>query len=309
MPSWNEVLEEIGSCKRKDALDYVRRKYLKKLHEITGRNVIAYYSGWLQKPGLKNTSINDDDKNALMATIHRLDRSKGLDLILHTEGGNTAATESIVDYLRKMFGTNIRAIIPQLAMSGGTMIACSCSEIIMGKQSSLGPIDPQFNGIPCHGVIEEFERAIKEIQENQKTIPIWQVIVGKYHPTFIGECEKAIKWSSEMAQQWLESGMFKDDPNAKTKAERIIKELNDHKVTKSHSRHIPMEECIRIGLKVIPLETHEQAKNFQDIVLTIHHSFMHTFAKSTAVKIVENHEEKAMVQHHQSQQKIIQVPG
>jgi ClpP class serine protease len=37
-----------------------------------------------------------------------------------------AATESIVDYLRKMFGTNIRAIILQIAMSSGTMIACSC---------------------------------------------------------------------------------------------------------------------------------------------------------------------------------------
>ena len=119
MPSWNAVLEEINLCKRVDALDYVRRKYLKKLFKLTKRNVIAYYSGWLQKPGLSITSVNDDDKNALMATIHGLDRSKGLDLILHTPGGDVAATESIVNYLKKMFDTDIRAIVPQLAMSAG----------------------------------------------------------------------------------------------------------------------------------------------------------------------------------------------
>ena len=77
-----------------------------------------------------------------MSVIHGLDKSKGLDLFLHTPGGDVGATESLIDYLHDSFGGDIRAIIPQIAMSGGTMIACSCKEIIMGKQSSLGPIDP-----------------------------------------------------------------------------------------------------------------------------------------------------------------------
>lgn len=300
MPNWSEVLEEIQQSKRVDALDDVRRKYLRQLNGITGRNIIAYYSGWLQKPGLNNTSINDDDKNGFMSAIHGLDRSKGLDLILHTPGGDSAATESIVDYLRKMFGQDIRAIIPQLAMSAGTMIACSCKEIIMGKQSSLGPIDPQFGGIPAHGVIEEFERALKEVTNKPETIPIWQVVVGKYHPTFIGECEKAIKWSSDMVTTWLKSGMFKDDPDGDIKASRIVGELNNHQVTKTHARHIPYEECERMGLKVIPLETFQQDQELQDIVLTVHHAFMHTFSGSSSIKIIENHEGRAMVMHHKS---------
>lgn len=58
----------------------------------------------------------------------------GLDLILHTHGGQIAATESIVHYLRSIFGNNIRAFIPQLAMSAGTMIALSCKEIIMRQK-------------------------------------------------------------------------------------------------------------------------------------------------------------------------------
>ena len=72
-------------------------------------------------------SINDNDKNGLMATVNGLGTSDGLDLILHTPGGDVGATESLIHYLRQKFGTNIRAIIPQLAMSGGTMMACACT--------------------------------------------------------------------------------------------------------------------------------------------------------------------------------------
>ena len=79
-----------------------------------------------------------------MTVVHKLDKQKGLDLILHTPGGETAATESLVDYLRSIFGTDIRAVIPQIAMSAGTTIACACKEIVMGKHSSLWPIDPMF---------------------------------------------------------------------------------------------------------------------------------------------------------------------
>ena len=166
MPNWNQVLSEIEESKKSGhfSIDIIRRKYLRELFNKTGRNVIAYYSGWLQKPDVRGVLINDDDKNALMAAIHGLERKSGLDLILHTPGGEVAATESLVDYLRTMFGANIRVIVPQIAMSAGTMIACACKEIVMGKPSNLGPIDPQFNGIPAHGVIEEFKRAKEEIK-------------------------------------------------------------------------------------------------------------------------------------------------
>lgn len=129
--------------------------------------------------------VNDKDKNAFMVNIHKMDRSKGLDLILHTPGGDLAAAESIVDYLHSMFGKNIRAIIPQISMSAGTLIALSCKEIMMGKQSNLGPIDPQMGGVPCQAVLDEFEQAKKDIKVNPSSAPLWQVIVSKYHPTFL----------------------------------------------------------------------------------------------------------------------------
>jgi ClpP class serine protease len=122
--------------------------------------VIAYYSGFLSKPGLQLLDINDEDMNGFMMAVHRLDRRLGLDLILHTPRGSIAATEVIVNYLHQMFSCDVRVIVPQIAMSAGTMIACSSREIIMGKQSSLGPIDPQLRGIPAQGVISEFRQAL-----------------------------------------------------------------------------------------------------------------------------------------------------
>ena len=297
MPNWNEVLKEIGKCQRRDALDYIRRKYLKRLHKKSHRNIIAYYSGWIQKPGLRGSIIDDGDKNGFMTTIHLLDRTKGLDLIIHTPGGSVGATESIINYLHSMFGSNIRAIIPQIAMSGGTMIACACKEIIMGKQSNLGPIDPQYNGIPTEGVKEEFERAKEEIKKNPSTIPLWQAIFSQYHPTFIGECEKAIAWSKEVVEECLQKVMFKGSKDAKKKASEVVKKLHDHVAHKSHDRHIHMQDCkSTIGLKVLSLED-EFDDEFQDLVLTVHHAYMHTFSQSTAIKIIENHNGIAMVHH------------
>ena len=176
MPSWATILKEIDSKnKEKEAagepVNEIRRKYLHQLSDLTKRNVIAYYSGWQYKPDDPACYISDFDKNGLMNAVHELDRDLGLDLLLHTPGGSFAATESLVDYLHKMFGTNIRCFIPQMAMSGGTMIACACKEIFMGKQSNIGPIDPQFNGFPAHGVIEEFNEAISQRKKTLQAYP------------------------------------------------------------------------------------------------------------------------------------------
>jgi len=290
MPSWNELLDECRTTGGGN--DVVRRKYLAKLSEHTKRNVIIYYSGWLQKPellkqGVRGFDVNDADKNGFMATIHKLDRSLGLDLLLHTPGGDSAATESLVDYLRSMFGANIRAIVPQLAMSAGTMIALSCKEIVMGKHSSLGPIDPQLGGVPAHGLIEEAQNAIREVQKAPHTAPLYQMLFAKYGPTTLGEAQKAIDWSTRMVTEWLKSGMFSDDPaTAAAKADKVTSGLGDHALTLSHARHISIKMASDLGIKVVPLEDDHK---LQEAVLSVHHACIQTFSATAAIKLIENH--------------------
>ena len=299
MPNWGEVLSEIQSVQVGNPLDIIRRKYLDIMHRYTGRNVIAYYSGFLQKPN-NSGAIDDNDKNAFMQTVYGLDKSIGLDLILHTPGCNTAATESIVHYLKSIFGKDIRAFIPQMAMSAGTMIALSCKEIVMGKQSNIGPIDPQFGGMSCAGVIEEFNAAKDDIKKNPASAPLWQVIISKYHPTFLGDCKKAIDWSQTMVRQWLCDNMLADTDDPDTIASAIVEKLSSHAETFTHSRHIHMDECQKLGIKVSPLEDLDKkeiggCRDLQDCVLTIHHTYMQTFSNSNAIKIIENHLGKAMI--------------
>lgn len=293
MPNWKEVLEEVAKVNMQgnQALDVVRRKYLKKIFQYTKRNVIAYYSGWLQRPNSPDVIVNDKDISGFMLNIHKMDRKKGLDLILHTPGGSLVAAEALVTYLKSMFGKDIRAIVPQLSMSAGTMIAFSCKEIVLGKHSSLGPIDPQMGNIPCQAVIAEFERARKEIISNPKNAALWQFIISKYHPTFLSSCKHAIDMSVQLVEDWLNGNMFE---NEKDKTQKVINHFSSHDNSKTHARHISLATCKEMGLKIIELESDDK---LQDLILTTHHAFMHTFSNSGALKIIENQNGVAYTEH------------
>ena len=264
----------------------IRKKYLTQLHHKTGRNIIAYYSGFLSKPNVRS-DINDEDKNGFMMTVHGLDRTKGLDLILHTPGGGIAATQSIMGYLHKMFKDDIRALVPQIAMSAGTIMACCCKEILMSeKHSNLGPIDPHLDGMPAYGVIQEFKRALQETKKDPSTIPIWQAVIGQYYPTYLSQCENAIKGSNRFVTSQLRRVMFRGEPNALKKARLVVGRLTDYSGNKGHDRHIEFDECKKIGLNVSAIESDQQ---FQDLVLTVHHCYMHGLMNTPAFKIIENH--------------------
>ena len=294
MANWNQVQQEISN--QGSTFDITRKAYLKKISAYTKRNTIVYYSAWLQKnaPEIGQAlSINDVDTNGFMTTFNGLDFSKGLDLILHTPGGEVAATESIINYIKSKFA-DFRVIVPQLAMSGGTMIACSAKEIIMGNHSSLGPVDPQYNGIPAHGVIEEFNRAHAEIKLDQSKLAVWQFVLQKYNPSFIGECIKAVAWSRQILEQSLKDRMGKSSEEIK----KISDELCDHSISLSHSRHLNKSKCKDIGLTIIDLENDSK---LQDLVLSYHHSMMITFSSTPAIKIIESDKGRSFVQVFMSQ--------
>jgi len=295
MADWSQILEELQ--KAGNAHDVVRRKYLNRLYQITGRNIITYYSGWLQKPHkelVPYTAIDDNDKNGFMNAIHQLDTSKGLDLILHTPGGELSAVESIIDYLKDKF-SDIRVVVPQIAMSGGTIIACASNRILMGRQSSLGPIDPQFSGIPAHGILEEFNKAYEDIKKDQSYLYVWQPIINKYSPTTVGESQKAVDWANNLVEEYLKDRMLKNLNTAKKTSvvKDILKELGDHSTNLSHSRHISAKKCKKMGLKI---EMMEKDNKLQDAILSVHHCYTHTLSATAAIKVIENHRGSAYVQ-------------
>lgn len=290
MGSWDDVLRELNNTQSQQ--DYIRRKKLRELADYTGRNVITYYSSWLNKQAA-NLDINDADMTGFMNCVHGLDCNKGLDLILHTPGGSPTAAEAIVNYLRTKFNYDIRVIVPQLAMSAGTMIACSAKEILMGKQSSLGPIDPQFNGIPAYNIRSEFEEAKQDLLQNPQNANYWAIKLQQYPAAFMKSAIDAIELSSMLVKEWLGTAMYDNtNQNDCEIIENIVSRLNEHDDSKVHDRHFNFEFCKDIGLKITMIEDDH---DLQDKILSVHHACMITLDTTPTTKIIENHNGKAVI--------------
>lgn len=292
MPTWNEIdvalSQEVHSGKEPQlACDEFRKRYLLELSQVVERPVIAYYSGWLQKfTASPELSITDFDMNGFMAVVHNLDRTRGLDLILHTPGGAIEATRALVEYLYSMFGKDIRVIVPQLAMSAGTMIACAARSIVMGKHSCLGPTDPQVaGGLPAIGVIEEIKMAIEEIKADPARQLVWQEVFRRYPPAFIANCERSVAGTREMVQTWLKNNMLSDSATPLEAAKAVVDQLMNYKDTTEHAHHFPKERCEQFGLKIVSLESNQA---LQEAVLSVHHSYVASFARSKSIKFIEN---------------------
>lgn len=278
-----------------NTLKAMRIEQMNSIRAITGRNIICYISSWLQSSsGNSELSITDNDMNGLMNAVSGIEnRKEGLDLLIHSPGGGVTATESIVNYLRKMFDKDIRVIVPHMAMSAGTMIACSSKEIIMGKQSSLGPIDPQYHNVPAQGVLKEFERALQETVLEPNKALIWREIIQQYRPTFVGECENAVKLSRGLVEDWLLDCMFENDQDKKHKVDSILDELASHDASKVHDRHYDYMKCKELGLKVTPLEDNQE---LQEAVLSLHHCYLLSIYRlPSALKFVENHNGQSLI--------------
>ena len=295
MAGWDDILRELGDTP--SPVDIVRRQYLKSLSDYTGRNTIAYYSAFLTRQAV-GTDINDSDMTGFMNALKGMDCSKGLDLILHTPGGSPVAAEAIVNYLRSKFYNDIRAIVPQISMSAGTMLACAAKIIIMGKQSSLGPIDPQFNGIPAYNIKAEFEEAKADLALHPENAQYWAIQLQQYPAAFLKTALDAINLSSDLIKVWLGSCMY--DSNIPAEAaivNNIAQQLNEHDHSKTHDRHFNIDFCRSIGLKIEEMESDDC---LQDKILSVHHAYLLSLSNSDSVKIIESQNGKAVINRFQS---------
>ena len=154
----------------------------------------------------------------------------------------------------------------------------------MGRQSSLGPVDPQIRGIPAHGVTSEFEKIIEDVDKNPSRISVWGPIISKINPSFLDSCYKSIEWANEILEESLKNNMFKDNPDDEN-IRKIVNTLASPKDTKSHSRHLSAGKCAELGLNITMME--EDGVN-QDLILSIHHACMTMFNKSAAFKLFQS---------------------
>lgn len=295
MPTRSTIQNEMTNAAN-GANDTIRRSYLKKLAEKTGRPTILYASA-LGLPKFAHVqsalSITGQDMQGFMAACVD-SRGPNLDLILHSPGGSPEAAEQIVNYLRARF-SHIRAIVPQSAMSAATMMACACDEIVMGKHSAIGPIDPQVmlprptGGIfmPAQAYLDEFKKAVDDIQATPASAAIWLDKMRELPPGFLTHCGNLIGGAKTTVERWLVQYM----KLAPTLAKEVAAWLGTASNHFSHGRPISAKEACDHGLKITELESDPE---FQDLVLSVYHATIVTFEATQCGKLVENSAEKGM---------------
>ena len=291
MPSYTEIQKEVQKAQSKNAFDETRRAYLKILADATGRDTIIYAMA-------DGQMIDGNDIQCFMAALYGLSNDN-LDLIIHSGGGQSEATEQLVTYLRKKY-KHIRAIIPLRAMSAATMLACSCNEIVMGKQSALGPIDPQFKlepnkpMVPGHAILEDFDKALADVRNDPSTAAIWVPKLQNIPHGFLSMCRQTIDRSKKLVGAWLHAHVGLDQ----TKADEIAEWLA-HYDHRSHGKPIDAEDARNHGLPIVDMEADH---DLQDKILSVFHATMITLQSTPCVKMTENQNGKGLyVQNVQMQ--------
>ena len=295
MPTWNQLVNAIEALPSdEDRNKFVRSESLKRLKDISrlrgNRHVIFYGSAFLQKPQAPADllQITHEDLNAFMSVMHGMTWSKNLTLLLHTPGGVTNAAETLVAYLRSKF-TDIEVIIPTYSLSAGTMISLAANRIVMGRQSQLSPIDPQFlmgqRSQSAGAVVAQFDEAKKEILENAAAAGVWFPILKTIGPALLQEARNALGYSQRMVAQWLEMYMFAGKTNAKDLADKAAAHFIDAASHKSHGRRIDRDEARKQGLTVEDLEASQE---LQEAVLTFYHLSTIAIEKGLATKIIHS---------------------
>lgn len=288
MPNWAGWQRELRELAVPPKLDDLLAKEIAKVGKLrNGANVILYASAFLQKPEITQGSITREDVNGFMNAVHGLDCAKGLVLIIHTPGGDIHAVESIVDYLHKKFD-RITAIVPYLAMSGGSMISLACDEIILGKQSQLGPTDPQifFNNKThsARAIKDAFERAKTDIGSDTKLAHLWAPILQSMGPALILDAEKALGYSNSMVSKWLGERMFKNVAQAADKIANTVKHFNaDVPDVYSHGQRIGINELKILGVNTTSLEINQE---LQEAVLSAYHLMTILFEQTPVFKFI-----------------------
>lgn len=189
-----------------------------------------------------------------VAVEARENRREGLLVILDTAGGIVEVVERIVRVFRHHYD-EVRFLVPDRAMSAGTVLAMSGDDILMDYHSCLGPIDPQIERderlIPALSYLSQYQALIdKSLNEQLSTAEL--VLLQKLDLAELHQFELARDLSIDLLRRWLASYKFKDWEQTETqgktvttamkeeRADWIARQLNDHHRWLTHGRGIDM---------------------------------------------------------------------
>ncbi|UYT57783.1 ATP-dependent Clp protease proteolytic subunit [Brucella sp. MAB-22] len=241
---------ELGIQERKDVYAAIEKKL--------ETRVVTYVTG--DRPSLE-TQISPDCFDIFVDVLDEIGPTKKISLILHTNGGSTSAAWRLVNLI-KTFCDEFEVIVPNKAMSAGTLISLGANSIIMTKQAALGPIDPslthplgpQFQAgnqlaripVSVEAVRGYLDAAREDLKVTDATVlgGLLNNLSDKVHPLVLGEIFRSQAQIRYLGTKLL-SGHIQDHDKVNEIVNFLCAESGSHDYT------INRREAIDLGLNVV----------------------------------------------------------
>jgi hypothetical protein len=198
-------------------------------------------------------------------------------VIVDTPGGSAEVVERMVDTIRTFYD-DVAFVVPDRAMSAGTIFCMAGDSILMDYFARLGPIDPQVfkddRFVPALSYLVQYERLLEKDRKGELTNAEF-ALLSKFDLAELHQFEQARELSITLLKKWLANYKFKNwaqrqssgapaTPADRTRrAEEIAKALSNNELWHSHGRGISRAtlESDDIKLKIddlganVPLQT------------------------------------------------------
>ncbi len=261
----------------------LRKEAMVRIERITGRPLICYTMKTRSLSKGIDAYIDDGDLIGFSDLIQAITGSK-IDVFIISNGGSAEATERIVRLLRNRF-ESIRYIIPANAYSAATLLSFSGDEIIMGPMATLGPIDPQVNGIPARAILRGFERVEERLKEKgPQALTAYMPLLSKYDLPTLEICRSLQELSEELARTWLSTYMLKC-PETDPRIDETVSFFSNYDMHKSHGRSIDRDRARSMNLKIVNLEDKPE---LADLIFSLLNQYELWYDKSPFYKTFEN---------------------
>lgn len=172
------------------------------------------------------------------------DPSNSLTILLTTTGGVVEVVQRIVATIRHHYTGLVNFVIPDYALSAGTVMALSGDAIFMDYYSRLGLIDPQVvrgdRLVPALGYCERYNDLIKKSAKTPLTDAELSVLIGAFDQAELHEFEQARELSIELLRDWLVRYKFKNWNETETNKKRVtppMKRARANKIARNLSEY------------------------------------------------------------------------
>ena len=159
------------------------------------------------------------------------ERKGSVAVILDTPGGIVEVVERMVATLRSNYG-DVTVVVPDRAMSAGTIFALSADRIMMDYFSCLGPIDPQIEKdeklVPALSYLNQFERLNQKAEDGNLTAAEY-ALLSKLDLGELYQFEQARELSVELLVKWLSSYKFKGWGKTETRGIDVTEEMKEER--------------------------------------------------------------------------------